>query len=47
MMKALSHWQTYLKLDPGSQWAQIARREIEKIKQTTVVPAPKPVLMRP
>jgi len=47
MMKALSHWNTYLKLDPGSQWAQIARREIEKIKQTTVVPAPKPVLMRP
>jgi tetratricopeptide (TPR) repeat protein len=47
MMKALSHWQTYLKLDPSSQWAIIARREIDKIKQTTVVPAPKPVLMRP
>jgi tetratricopeptide (TPR) repeat protein len=47
MMKALSHWQTYLRLDPSSQWAQIARREIQKIKQSTVVPAPKPVLMRP
>ena len=47
MMKALSHWQTYLKIDPSSQWAQIARREIDKIKQTTVVPAPKPVLLRP
>lgn len=47
LMKALSHWQTYLKLDPSSQWTQIARREIEKIKQTTVVPPPKPVLVRP
>lgn len=37
MMKALSHWQSYLKLDPGSHWSQIARREIEKIKQTTVL----------
>ena len=46
MMKALSHWQTYLKLDPSSQWAQIARREIEKLKQSTVVPSPKPVLLR-
>ena len=47
MMKALSHWQTYLKLDPSSQWAQIARREIGKIKQTTVIPGPRPVLLRP
>lgn len=44
MMKALSHWQAYLKLDPASQWAQIARREIEKIKQSTIVTSAKPVL---
>lgn len=37
-MKAMGHWQTYLKLDPASHWAQIARREIEKIKKSTVVP---------
>jgi tetratricopeptide (TPR) repeat protein len=37
-MQALSHWQHYLKLDGGSQWAQIARRELAKIKQSTVVP---------
>jgi hypothetical protein len=47
MMKALSHWQTYLKIDPSSQWAQIARREIDKIKQSTIVTGAKPVLMRP
>ncbi|MBM3782841.1 MAG: tetratricopeptide repeat protein [Acidobacteria bacterium] len=40
-MRALSHWQQYLKLDPASQWANIARREIEKIKLATVLPGAK------
>lgn len=46
MMKALGHWQTYLKLDATSQWAQIARREIDKIKKSTIVSGPRPVPVR-
>lgn len=36
-MKALRHWKTYLKLDPGSSWASIARREMRKLKDVTVI----------
>jgi len=36
-MKAVSHWLTYLKLDPSSQWASIARRELNKLREATVV----------
>ncbi len=36
-MKAVSHWLTYLKLDPSSQWATIARRELNKLRDATVV----------
>jgi len=36
-MKALRHWKIYLKLDPASQWADIARREVQKIYEATVV----------
>lgn len=46
MMRALGHWQAYLKIDPSSQWALIAKREIAKIKQTTVVDGAKPLLSR-
>jgi tetratricopeptide (TPR) repeat protein len=38
LMRAVQHWHTYLKLDPGSTWAAIARRELEKIRKATVVP---------
>lgn len=36
-MKAVRHWMTYLKLDPSSQWATIARRELNKLREATVV----------
>lgn len=37
-MKAVHHWTAYLKLDPGSHWANIARRELTKLRQATVLP---------
>ncbi|HEY4362946.1 MAG TPA: tetratricopeptide repeat protein [Bryobacteraceae bacterium] len=37
-MKAVHHWTTYLKLDPTSHWANIARRELTKLRQATVLP---------
>jgi tetratricopeptide (TPR) repeat protein len=37
-MKAVHHWTKYLKLDPASHWSKIARRELAKLKQSTVVP---------
>lgn len=36
-LNAMRHWRAYLKLDPQSSWAQIARRELEKLESTTVV----------
>jgi hypothetical protein len=30
-------WRAYLKLDPTSTWAQIARRELNKLEAMTVV----------
>ncbi|HYL35860.1 MAG TPA: tetratricopeptide repeat protein [Bryobacteraceae bacterium] len=35
-LKAVRHWKIYLKLDPGSSWTAIARRELEKLKETIV-----------
>lgn len=37
-MRAVQHWTTYLKLDPGSHWANIARRELAKLREAAVVP---------
>ncbi len=37
VMKAMRHWKTYLKLDPGSSWAVIARRELDKLRDATLV----------
>ncbi len=37
VMGALRHWRAYLKLDPTSTWAQIARRELNKLQAVTVV----------
>jgi tetratricopeptide (TPR) repeat protein len=37
-LKAARHWREYLKADPGSSWAAVARRELEKIKNDTIVP---------
>jgi tetratricopeptide (TPR) repeat protein len=36
-LKAVGHWRTYLRLDPRSSWAEIARRELEKIRGATIV----------
>jgi tetratricopeptide (TPR) repeat protein len=37
-MKAVQHWRAYLKLDPSSHWSNIARRELAKLREATVVP---------
>lgn len=37
-MKAVRHWTMYLKLDPASTWANVARRELAKLRDQTVVP---------
>jgi tetratricopeptide (TPR) repeat protein len=36
-MKAVRHWMAYLKLDPSSEWAGIARRELDKLREAAVV----------
>ena len=33
-MKAVGHWNAYLKLDPQSDWARVARRELDKLKKS-------------
>ena len=35
-LKAVRHWKLYLKLDPSSSWAAIARRELGKLKEAIV-----------
>jgi tetratricopeptide (TPR) repeat protein len=36
-MRAVTHWRAYLKLDPRSHWADIARRELDKLKDAAIV----------
>jgi tetratricopeptide (TPR) repeat protein len=36
-LEAVRHWQIYLRLDPVSPWAAIARRELEKLRQASIV----------
>jgi tetratricopeptide (TPR) repeat protein len=40
VMEAVRHWKLYLKLDPGSSWASIARRELDKLRRSTLVRSP-------
>ena len=40
-MKAVQHWTAYLKLDPSSHWSNIARRELAKLREATVLPGSK------
>jgi tetratricopeptide (TPR) repeat protein len=40
-MRAVQHWNNYLKLDPSSHWSTIARRELTKLRQATVLPGSK------
>lgn len=37
-LRAVQHWTTYLKLDPSGHWANIARRELAKLREAAVVP---------
>jgi len=32
MLKAVHHWKTYLKIDNSGNWADIARRQLEKLR---------------
>ena len=41
-LQALTHWKKYLKLDSGSSWATIARREMNRIRQVTVLEGSRP-----
>jgi tetratricopeptide (TPR) repeat protein len=36
-MKAVTHWKAYLKLDSVGQWAEIARRQLDRLRQATVI----------
>ena len=36
-LKATKHWKAYLKVDGSSSWANIARKQLEKLRQITVV----------
>jgi tetratricopeptide (TPR) repeat protein len=36
-LKAVHHWKNYLKLDRGGQWAEIARRQLDRLRQATLV----------
>jgi tetratricopeptide (TPR) repeat protein len=36
-LKAVHHWRLYLKLDRTSQWAEIARRQLERLREATVI----------
>lgn len=36
-LKAVRHWRSYLKLDPAGYWAGIARRELHKLRQESIV----------
>lgn len=38
-LKAVHHWKLYLKLDRTSQWAEIARRQLERLREATVIPS--------
>ena len=35
-MKAVHHWKAYLKLDNSGQWAEIARRQLERLRQVVL-----------
>jgi tetratricopeptide (TPR) repeat protein len=37
VLRAVHHWRAYLKLDRSSSWADIARRELERLKEATLI----------
>jgi hypothetical protein len=36
-MAAIGYWKAYLKLDSSSSWAEIARRQMDRLKQAAFV----------
>jgi len=36
-LKAVRHWKSYLKLDSTGTWANIARRQLEKLRDATLI----------
>jgi predicted TPR repeat methyltransferase len=36
-LKAVHHWKCYLKLDRSGQWAEIARRQLERLRKATLI----------
>ena len=36
-LAAVHHWKCYLKLDGAGQWAEIARRQLERLRRETVI----------
>lgn len=36
-LKAVHHWKCYLKLDNSGQWAEIAKRQLDRLRQATVI----------
>jgi tetratricopeptide (TPR) repeat protein len=36
-LKAVHHWKAYLKLDGSGQWADIAKRQLERLRQATLI----------
>jgi tetratricopeptide (TPR) repeat protein len=41
VMRAVQHWRAYLKIDRVGAWAEIARRELDKLYAATVVRGPR------
>ncbi|HZS51044.1 MAG TPA: tetratricopeptide repeat protein [Bryobacterales bacterium] len=40
-LRAVHHWKCYLKLDRSGPWAEIARRQLDRLHQVTVIPSRK------
>jgi len=36
-MRAVRHWKAYLKLDSSSSWAGVARKQLEKLCEATLI----------
>jgi tetratricopeptide (TPR) repeat protein len=35
-LRAVHHWKVYLKIDPSGQWAEIARRQLERLREAVL-----------
>ncbi len=41
-LRAVRHWKIYLRIDRSSQWADVARQELEKLRRATVIDGARP-----